>query len=141
MDVAKLVNHVNMLSDFIVFAFDICFSLTSVITYQFIKNILTYLQHHHQCISAYLIYIGLKFDISPFKRTFQTSLQIVYHFGNYNHMLFFLFYCRNVILYTICVKFFFFYWEIKSAQGLTPTKATSLVGTTSTLAGKACTAC
>ena len=33
---------------------------------------------------------------------------------------------------------YFFYWEIKSAQGLTPTKATSLVGTTSTLAGKAC---
>ena len=34
-------------------------------------------------------------------------------------------------------KRFFFYQEIKSAQGLTPTKATSLVGTTSTLAGKA----
>ena len=37
--------------------------------------------------------------------------------------------------------YFFFYWEIKSAQGLTPTKTTSLVRTTNTLAGKACKAC
>ena len=35
----------------------------------------------------------------------------------------------------------FFYWEMKSAQGLTPNKAISLVETTNTLARNACKAC
>ena len=50
-------------------------------------------------------------------------------------------YIIKALWWDIFHTFFFFDWEIKSTQGLTPTKATSLVGTTNTLAGKACKAC